>query len=141
MSHHRFKPITYNGLNSRQKENFNFHKVAARLADYGFNSLRLTDDWEGADFLACHIDGETVLKIQLKGRLTLDRKYIHKDIRIAFRLDEDCFLYPNDEVLDRVHGAGKMGDGGQSAHWETKGQWSWPRPPAWARDMLEDYRL
>lgn len=52
-----FAPVPYSQLNARQRENFNLHKVAARLADYGFHSLRLTDDWQGADFIACHIDG------------------------------------------------------------------------------------
>ena len=45
----QFELIPYTDLNSRQKENYNFHKVAARMADYGFNCLRLTDDWQGAD--------------------------------------------------------------------------------------------
>ena len=54
-----FQPVAYGDLNSRQKENYNFQKVAARMADFGFNCLRLTDDWQGADFIACHIDGET----------------------------------------------------------------------------------
>ena len=49
------KKIPYKDLNSRQKENYNFQKVAGELADYGFNCLRLTDDWQGADFIACHI--------------------------------------------------------------------------------------
>jgi hypothetical protein len=54
--------IAYTELNSRQKENYNFQKVAAHLADYGFNSLRLSDDWQGADFIACHIDGNMFLR-------------------------------------------------------------------------------
>ncbi|MCS4510791.1 hypothetical protein [Xylophilus ampelinus] len=62
-----FQRIEYEQLNSRQKENFNFQKVAAHLADYGFDCLRLSDDWQGADFIACHIDGETFLKVQLEG--------------------------------------------------------------------------
>jgi hypothetical protein len=56
-------------INSRQKENYNFLKVSAVLADYGFNTMRLSDDWQGADFIAVHIDGETFLKVQLKSRL------------------------------------------------------------------------
>ena len=45
--------VDYRRLNARQKEN---HVVAARLALYGYNSLRLTDDDAGADFLAIHRD-------------------------------------------------------------------------------------
>lgn len=48
-----FSRITYARLNSRQKENYNFQKIAARLADYGFNSIRLTDDWQGRTSSPC----------------------------------------------------------------------------------------
>ena len=41
--------VDYSKLNAKQKENFNFHKVAAALADYGYDSMRLNNDWEGAD--------------------------------------------------------------------------------------------
>jgi hypothetical protein len=34
------------------------------LADYGFLTMRLSDDWQGADFIAQHIDG-AFLKVQL----------------------------------------------------------------------------
>ena len=57
-----------------QKENYNFHKVAGLLADYGFNCIRLTDDWKGADFLAVHIDGKTLLKVQQKGSAVIVKK-------------------------------------------------------------------
>jgi hypothetical protein len=37
--------IDYSTLNARQKENYNFQKVSAALADYGYVTLRLTNDW------------------------------------------------------------------------------------------------
>ena len=52
------------------------------MADYGYNSLRLNDDWQGADFIA--VNGNNMLKVQLKGRFTVDKKYIGKSILIAF---------------------------------------------------------
>ena len=61
-----FKKIIYSKLNSRQKENYNYQKVSSVLADYGFQTIKLSDDWKGADFLAQHTDGKTSLKIQLK---------------------------------------------------------------------------
>lgn len=69
-----FQRIAYDDLNSRQQENFNFQKISARLADFGFTTIRLSDDWNGADFLALHLHGET-LKVQLKGRATFMKKY------------------------------------------------------------------
>ena len=50
--------INYGELNARQKEIYNFQKVASLLADYGFNCIKLSDDWQGADFLAYHKDGD-----------------------------------------------------------------------------------
>ena len=132
------KPVPYEKLNPRQQENFNFHKVAARLANYGFNCLRLTDDWQGADFIACHINGESFLKVQLKGRLTVDRKYLGKSIFIAFLDGTDCFVYPHDEFLESwMEKRGKPG----GKEWEKTGRRGWSKTPAWARNLLADYRI
>jgi len=95
-----FKRINYKDLKPRQKENYNFQKVAAVLADYGYNCMRLSDDWQGADFIACHIDGNTFLKIQLKSCLTFQKQYIGKDIYIAFPQNGKCYLYSHDELLN-----------------------------------------
>jgi hypothetical protein len=81
------KHIQYSDLNSRQREIFNFQKVAAILADYGFNCIKLADDWQGADFLAYHIDGNNMLRVQLKARLSIDRKYMGKNLFMAFPSD------------------------------------------------------
>ena|SRR3989338_692771 len=80
-----FGKINYKELNSRQKENFNFQKISAVLADYGYTTIRLTDDYKGADFIAVHIDGITFLKVQLKsGGLQFWKKYQNKEIWICF---------------------------------------------------------
>ena len=84
------KKIKYKELNAKQKENYNFHKVASVLADYGYDCMRLNNDWEGADFIA--VKGDDMLKVQLKGRLTLDKKYIDKDIYIVFLEDDKVKL-------------------------------------------------
>src|SRR6266404_9090347 len=94
--------IQYENLNARQNENYNFQKVSAVLAEYGFVTLRLSDDWQGADFIAQHIDGETFLKVQLKGRLTFDRRYEGKNLYVAFAHRGSWYLYPHDELLQIV---------------------------------------
>ena len=40
--------VSYEDLNSKQKENYNYHKVAAALANYGYDSMRLNNDWDWA---------------------------------------------------------------------------------------------
>ncbi|MEM9426631.1 MAG: hypothetical protein AAGA06_08000 [Pseudomonadota bacterium] len=124
-------------MNARQKENHNFQKVAGHLASYGFNCLRLSDDWNGADFLACHNNGVDVLRVQLKGRFTLDRtKYEGKAIHIAFLQEGRCYLFPHDEMQRKVLKAGKF-QGTKS--WDEGGAYSTNSKAAWLMDLLVDY--
>jgi GNAT superfamily N-acetyltransferase len=134
-----FNRVAYSNLNSRQKENYNFQKVAARLADYGFNSIRLTDDWQGADFIAVHIDDETFLKVQLKGRLVIDRKYQGKGIHVAFLHGDDLYLYDHDALVVFMEATDKIG--ADSVTWHQKGFRSWPSPPVWAITYLNEFRI
>lgn len=133
-----FQKIEYSTLNARQKENFNFQKISGILADYGYNCLRLSDDWQGADFIACHIDGDRFFKIQLKGRLTLQKKYIAKDIYIAFFDKGDCYIYPHDMVMDATLANDRIMD---SDSWRQHGSYSWPTIPRWAKDLLREYKV
>jgi hypothetical protein len=118
----KFEPINYKALNSRQKENFNFQKVSAVLADYGFVTIRLSDDWQGADFIAYHANGETFLKIQLKSRLTVDTKYKNKNIWICFQHKEAWYLFPHDDFLSWALNNLSIGT---TNSWK-KGGYSWP---------------
>jgi hypothetical protein len=96
----KLSKIDYSSLNARQKENYNFQKISGILADYGFVTIRLSDDWGGADFIAKHINGDDYIKVQLKGRLTIDKKYIGKNVWIAFPSESDWYMIPHDEMLD-----------------------------------------
>jgi hypothetical protein len=58
----QLKKIDYNNLNLKAKEMYNFQKVSAILADYGFTTMWLNNDWEGADFIAIHTDGVDIPK-------------------------------------------------------------------------------
>ncbi|MCM5661985.1 hypothetical protein [Galbibacter mesophilus] len=119
-----FKRIDYKQLNARQKETYNFQKVSSIFAEYGFATIKLNDDWNGADFIAQHIDGDVYLKVQLKGRLTFDRKYIGKDLYIAFRHNESWFLYPHDLLLDKFleEFSTQMAT---TTSWVEKGNYTW----------------
>ena len=134
-----FQRVPYGELNSRQKGNRNFQKVAARMADYGFYCLRLTDDWQGADFIACHIDGETFLKVQLKGRMSIDRKYLGKAIHVAFLLGEDCYVYDHDALVRHVEENGLIG--AKTVSWSERGIYNWSHLPSWALEFLSGCRI
>ena len=116
--------IKYTDLNSRQKENYNYHKVASALADYGYDCMRLNNDWQGADFIAVHNDGKQMLKIQLKGRFTIDKKYQKKDIYIAFLEEGRVKMYKHDEVIDFLPDNIK-----NSVSWAEKDVYSWGKTP------------
>ena len=95
----KLEHIGYDDLNAKQKEIYNFQKVAAILADYGFNCIKLTDDWQGADFLAYHKDGTQTLKVQLKGRVSIYKKYQDKDLHMCFPARGAWYLVPHDELV------------------------------------------
>jgi hypothetical protein len=130
--------IEYTRLNARQKENYNFLKISAVLADYGFMTMRLSDDWQGADFVAQHVDGGTFLKVQLKSRLAFGEKYKGKDLYVAFFHDGDWYLYPHDELLERVLAETAVGE---TISWTERGGYSFPGLSQQMRRLLKPYRI
>ena len=133
-----FKTIEYKNLNAKQKENYNFHQIGAKLAEYGYHSMWLGDDWEGADFIAIHIDGNSFLKIQLKGRLSLDKKYIGKSIHIAFCQDNRWYIYPHDEIKKVIIDLGLIA---KTKSWKQKGLYNWPKIPEKLIPLLSKYAV
>lgn len=130
--------IAYDTLNSRQKENYNFHKIAAVLVDYGFTSIRLSDDWQGADFIAQHVDGETFLKVQLKGRMSIDKKYIGRGLHICFPYEGHWYLFPHDEVVDHLL---KTSNIGNTSSWIEQGAYSFKIISREYLNYFKQYRL
>lgn len=134
----KFERIDYNKLSGKQQEIYNFQKVAAVLADYGFNCIKLDDDWRGADFLAYHKDGIETLKVQLKGRLTIDKKYIGKDLYVAFPLGQNWCLIEHDELLRIV---GQVTNWLETLSWTSKGQYHSGKPSRPLIAALDAYTL
>lgn len=126
------KKIEYQKLNSKQQESYNFQKLSAVLADYGFITYRMHDDYHGSDFHAVGINGE-VIKVQLKGRISIDRKYLGKDIYIGFPDGSDWYLYPHDEIHKIItsHSLGAARHGGRSIGYI----------PKWLRPIINKYKL
>ena len=134
-----FEKIDYKILKPKQQEIYNFQKLSALLADYGFATMKLSDDWQSADFIAQHFDGETFLKVQLKGRLTFDKKYCKKNILVGFPHKDDWYLYDHDALLDLFKDTyPKMV---ASVSWEERGNYSWPTLSKEHLLMLQTYKL
>ncbi|QDC95454.1 hypothetical protein IUJ52_18145 [Vibrio furnissii] len=117
--------INYKDLNPRQQEIFNFQKLSAVLAEYGFNCIKLADDWQGADFLAYHIDGQESLRVQLKSRLTISLKYVGKDLYMAFPIKNKWYLIEHDVLVSLV---GEHTNWLNSPSWVNDGSYHSARP-------------
>ena len=133
-----FQRINHDDLNSRQKEIYNFQKSAALLADYGFNCIKLTDDWQGADFLAYHFDGTTTLKVQLKSRLTIDSKYAERDLWMNFPCKGSWYLVPHDDLVELV---GQATNWLNTSSWQDHGEYSSTNPSPALMEQLRPYRI
>ena len=114
----QFKRVSYIDLDPKQQENYNYMKVSAVLADYGFVTMRLSSDWKFADFIAQHIDGIKFLKVQLKGRFWLDKKYSGKGLHIAFPVADNWYIYPHDEILTEILATTNLG---RTSFWQKNG--------------------
>ena len=133
----RLKKVNYSELNSRQKEVFYFQKVAGMLADYGYNCLKLSDDWQGADFLAYHKDGKETLRVQLKSRLHISKIYSGKDLYMCFPLHDRWYLIKHDQ-LERLVGSHTNLT---SKSWKDVGGYSTANPNADVINALEKNAL
>jgi hypothetical protein len=127
------KKVDYNKLNAKQKESYNYQKISGVLAEYGFTTYRMHDDYNGSDFHAVHIDGH-VLKVQLKGRVTIHKKYLRKEIYIAFSNNrEKWYLYPHDEIYKEIttHSSGAEMNEQRSIHYI----------PKWLMPIISKYEI
>lgn len=131
-------PIKYSQLNSKQKEIYNFQKVAALLADYGFNCIKLADDWQGADFLAYHIDGISTLRVQLKARLTIAKKYEGKELHMAFPVKGIWYLVSHEKLVQLVS---QNCDWLDTTSWIDGGGYSSASPSKALLHVLKPYQL
>jgi hypothetical protein len=132
------KPIRYSDLNPKQQEIYNFQKLAALLADYGYNCIKLADDWQGADFLAYHIDGVSTLRVQLKGRLTIAKKYEGKKLHMAFPVMGCWYIIGHDELVQQVS---QHCNWLKTESWINKGAYSVAKPNQALLRTLQSYRL
>ena len=139
MKNINFYRVCYDDLSPRQQENFNFQKVSALLADYGFMTLRLSSDWESADFIAQHIDGVKFLKVQLKGRFGIDKKYMGKELHICFPDQGHWYLCPHDMLVCQALKSTKIGK--TDAWSKPKGNYHSKKAPKAMLPFLANFML
>ena len=132
--------IKYEDLNSKQQEIYNFQKVSAIFAEYGYSVTLLRDDIKFADFVAVPFLREEKtepLWVQLKGGLTFQKKYEGKGLLICFfdKKNKTWYLYPHDDLYSiwkqRKKDMGK----------DDYKVWGEKAVPAWAKTLLEEYKI
>ena len=84
---------------------------------------------------------EQTLKVQLKGRLTIDKKYKGKQIYMAFPMSETWYLVPHDKLVQLVEEhtnwmeTKSWGEEGEDGHYHS------PAPPKNLTNALHQFQL
>jgi hypothetical protein len=109
----------YTARHSTQiQEVINRNTLVSTLIVHGYNVFLPVYD-AGIDFVVHHETEDKLYKVQLKGRWTIDKKYIDRDIHIAFRDASDgaWYLMPHGEMVE----LGKKLGYTETDSWKLKG--------------------
>jgi hypothetical protein len=102
------------------REVINRNVVVSLALEQGFNAFLPVYDG-GVDFILYREADGVLRKVQLKGRWTIDRKYVGPDIWVAFPIRDDWHLMPHDLMLEHAEANGKTL---KSASWLEGGAYS-----------------
>ena len=121
---------------SQIREVINRNIVVSLALEQGFNAFLPVYDG-GVDFILYHEKNNIVRKVQLKGRWMIDKKYVGRDIWVAFPIGSDWYLMPHDEMLKFAEADGVA----QTASWIEGGAYSRPRPSVEVIAQCAPYRF
>ncbi|WP_421380738.1 hypothetical protein ACOCG7_34425 (plasmid) [Paraburkholderia sp. DD10] len=119
---------------SQISEVINRNTVVSLALEQGFNAFLPVYDG-GVDFILYRESDRELRKVQLKGRWTIDRKYVGRDIWIAFPLAGDWYLMPHDEMVATAGAATR------TTSWIGNGLYSRPRLSAAMVKACAPYRF
>lgn len=108
---------------SQIREVINRNTVVSLALDQGFNAFLPVYDG-GVDFILYRESDGLVLKVQLKGRWMIDRKYLGRDIWMAFPIAGEWYVMPHDTMVAFAEAEGVT----KTASWIDGGAYSKPRP-------------
>ncbi len=112
------------------------NELTTLLLRHGYNVFLPVYD-EGIDLIA-HREADDDLKlVQQKSRWTIARKYVGRNIWIAFRDGGDWFLAPHDELVSFREAAGYTA----TSSWIEKGNYHLKAMSRDLRERCEKYRL
>jgi len=130
--------IDYNKLNPKQQESYNLQRISSIFAEYGYLVIKLSDDWNDADFIALEFGKDNYLKVQLKGRFGFFKKYLGKNLSICFcdQYSNSWYLYPHDELCEII-----MKKHGDTVSWKDKGEFHFPTISEDDKEILRKYKI
>jgi len=131
--------IQYALLSGKEQEAFNAAHLRQLLATYGYlEAFTVSGDKHGADMLFYRSSDAHVLKVQLKGRASIGKSYVGKELYIAFNDKKTgiWYMYPHDEIMEKVLDLGKCTG---TVAWDKVGSWNWPGLPVWLKNVLEEW--
>lgn len=115
---------------SQVQEAINRNSLVSLALANGYNAFLPVYDG-GVDFILHNEETGDLRKVQLKGRWTIDRKYLGRDIWIAFHDKRRWYLAPHDEMASMAVDYGYTA----SSSWVDKGAYTCPRL---SRQMIAD---
>lgn len=118
------------------REVINRNAVISLALDQGFNAFLPVYDG-GVDFILYRESDSMLRKVQLKGRWIIDRKYLGRDIWMAFPMAGEWYLMPHDEMVAQAEIEGVT----KTASWIEGGAYSKPKPSVATISACSAYRL
>lgn len=120
--------IKIENLDSKERERYNLQLLMGTLVQYGYYCQPITIDWNDADLIAVHFKTKQIMRIQLKSRLTVDKKYEKKDLYIAFPIPKkelSWVLIKHDKLIEKIANKTTYL---KSKSWKEKGFYSTDNP-------------
>ena len=121
---------------SQVREVINRNIVVSLALEQGFNAFLPVYDG-GVDFVLYRESDGVIRKVQLKSRWMIDKKYIGRDIWMAFPINNVWHLMPHDKMLELAKGDGTT----ETLAWINGGAYSRPRPSAAVIAECQPYRF
>jgi|TARA_B100001971_G_C18255544_1_gene581769 hypothetical protein len=80
-------------------------------------------------------------KVIIKNRLTLEKKYLNKDINILFKHGKNSYLYDHDETVKFILSDSQSNVANTRSWKKNNGGYNWPKVPRRYITFLEQYKL
>jgi len=121
---------------SQIREVINRNTVVSLALEQGFNAYLPVYDG-GVDFILYREEDGTTRKVQLKGRWMIDKKYVDRDIWMAFPNGEDWYLVPHADLVQQGDAQGFT----RTVSWVERGAYSCPSLSKALLAACEPYRF